>query len=45
MNLRQIKRIKKFLWRKGRFKNMEELFKEFQFNESTDYNIKEINGN
>ena len=24
---------------------MEELFKDFEFNESTDYNIKEINGN
>ncbi len=36
--------IKKYIWRKGRLKKLEELFKEFEFNESIDYDIKEING-
>ena len=44
MNLKQIKGIKKYLWRKERFKDMEELFEKFEFNESTTCNIKEING-
>ena len=36
--------IKKYIWRKGRLKKLEELFKEFEFKESIDYDIKEING-
>ena len=32
------------MWRKERFKDMEELFKEFEFNESTTCDITEING-